>query len=151
MIEAPQGYIVSTECEKATWQNSYRRKLQQSNGWAGWESTTAKGAVYLAANGPQGPWHLAVDHAGVVGELGMQPAVLTGPGLAPYSFLTLSELYHALSRVYALSVALPDGPLETFVSQVRGLPNSTEAERLVIQRVGQNIFRDRLIRRSRTE
>ena len=145
MIEVPQGYIVATECQKATWQNGYRRKLEQNDGWARWGSTTAKGSAFLAAAGPHGPWHLAVDHAGVVAELGLTPSALPGPGLARYSFSTLTKLYDALSRVYALAVALPDGPLEAFVSAVAGLPRNTEAERLVVQRVGQDIFRDRLL------
>jgi hypothetical protein len=37
---------------------------------------------------------------------------------------------------------VPNGPLEAFVAAARGLPKATEAERPVIQRVGQNIFRD---------
>jgi len=145
MIEAPQGYIVSTECQKATWQNGYRRKLEQQDGWARWGSTTAKGSVYLAAGGPQGPWYLAIDHEGVAAELGLPNSDLLGPALVRYSFATLSELYAALSRVYALAVSLPDGPLEDFRARTGTMPCSTEAERLIVQRVGQNIFRDALM------
>ncbi len=50
-----------------------------------------------------------------------------------------------MPRIYQLGVSLPDGPLEEFRASVANLPQSTEAERLVIQRVGQDIFRDRLI------
>ncbi len=145
MIESPQGYIVATECQKATWQNGYRRKFEESAGWSRWGSTTAKGSVFLAATGPQGPWHIAIDHAGVAAELGLTQSALPGPGLARYSFPTLTKLYDALSRVYALAVTLPDGPLEAFVAEIASLPRNTEAERLVVQRVGQNIFRDRLL------
>lgn len=145
MIEAPQGYIVSTECQKATWQNGYRRRLEQQDGWSHWGSTTAKGTVYLAAGGPQGPWYLAVDHEGVAAELGLLQSDLPGPALARYSFATLGELYAALSRVYALAVSLPDGPLENFQAETRGMPRTTETERLIVQRVGQNIFRDALM------
>ena len=42
-------------------------------------------------------------------------------------------------------VTLPDGPLEEYRAAIAGLPKSTEAERLVLQRVGQDIFRDRLM------
>ena len=145
MVEVPQGYIVATEARKASWQNGYRRNMGEDGGWSHWGSTTAKGTVFLAAAGPHGPWHLALDHAGVVAELGIPQSGLPGPGLARYSFSTLTELYMALNRVYALAMSLPDGPLEAFEAAAAELPRSTEAERLVVQRVGQNIFRDRLL------
>ena len=42
-------------------------------------------------------------------------------------------------------MSLPDAPLDQFRRRVAGLPRTTEAERLVVQRVGQNIFRDALL------
>lgn len=62
-----------------------------------------------------------------------------------YAFPNLTALYAVMPRVYQLGVTLPDGPLEEFRAAVANLPKSAEAERLVIQRVGQNIFRDRLM------
>ena len=47
--------------------------------------------------------------------------------------------------VYELGVSLPDRPLDDFLAKVEGLPRKTEAERLVIQRIGQDIFRNRLV------
>jgi len=146
MIESPQSFIVAEECDKATWQNGFRRKVGENVGWAAYESTTANGAVYLAADGRSGPWHLAIDHAGVIAEIGLNPAALAGPGHARYSFEGLPSLYAALGRVYALALSLPDSPLQAFIAQTKDLPHATEAERLVVQRVGQDIFRDRLMK-----
>jgi hypothetical protein len=42
---------------------------------------------------------------------------------------------------YKLSVSLPDAPLARFRAQTAGLPQTTEVERLVVQRIGQDIFR----------
>ncbi len=70
---------------------------------------------------------------------------MSGPGLARYVFETLGELHSIMARVYELGVSLPDAPLEAFHAATRGLPTTTEAERLVVQRVGQDIFRDRLM------
>ena len=145
MIESPQGFVVSTECRKAAFQNGFRRVLGPSKGWAYFQSTTAKGTLMLAAGGPKGPWYLALDHSGVISEINLQPADLPGPGLTRYRFESLGALYEVLSRVYALALALPDGPLETFLAKTKSLPKTTEAERLVIQRVGQGIFRERLL------
>ena len=47
----------------------------------------------------------------------------------------------AIRRVAALIRALPDTPLTTYREKTRTMPASTEAERLVKQRIGQDIFR----------
>ena len=145
MIEAPQSFVVRVECEKVTWENGFRRELGEAAGWACYGSTTAKGFVWLAAAGQNGPWFLALDHAGTVEELGQAAADMPGPGLVRYAYPNLAALYAVMPRVYQLGVALPNGPLEEFRAAVANLPKSTEAERLVIQRVGQDIFRDRLM------
>ena len=64
VIEAPQGFVVAEECQKAASQNGYRRAKGEEAGWACYGSTTAKGTIRLAAAGPAGPWFLALDHAG---------------------------------------------------------------------------------------
>ena len=145
MIETPQSFVVAEECEKVAWQNGYRPPLGQQEGWARYGSTTAKGTIRLGAAGSSGPWFLALDHAGVVEELEHPRATMPGPGLARYVFATLKELYGVMPKVYALGVALPDGPLEAFRAKTNNLPKTTEAERLVVQRIGQDIFRDRLM------
>jgi hypothetical protein len=81
----------------------------------------------------------------VIAELGLPTIDMPGPGLARFAFTSLGELYAMLSRVYALGVSLPNGPPETFVAETKDLPRTTEAERVVVQRVGQNIFRDSLL------
>ena len=145
MIESPQSFVISEECRKAAWQNGYRRHLGEVSGWVRYGSTTAKGTIRLGALGAAGPWFLAIDHAGVVEELEHPQTDIRGPGSARYAFATLTELYTVLSKVYTLGLTLPDRPLDDFLSAVKGLPNTTEAERLVVQRIGQQIFRDRLM------
>lgn len=145
MIEQPQSFIVATESQKAAEQNGFRRVLGQQEGWARFGSTTAPGTVYIAAEGPQGSWFLALDHTGVINELGPSQIDMDGPGLARYAFNTLGDLYALLSRVYQLAASLPDAPLHEFEAKTKNLPTTTEAERMVIQRVGQDIFRASLM------
>ena len=145
MIEAPQPFIIRQECEKAAFQNGFRRRLGESEGWAGFGSTTAPGTIHLAAAGAQGPWFLALDHAGVIEELVMPTVDMPGPGLARYAFASLGELYAVLPRIYQLAASLPDAPLRTFETKVRDLPKTTEAERLLVQRIGQDVFRAGLL------
>ena len=145
MIEAPQGYVIREECRKAAWQNGYRRQQGEEDGWAKFGSTTAHGHIFLAADSGNGIWLLALDHAGVTAELGLPAANVPGPGLARFVFPKLAALYAVLPRVYTLALSLPDGPLQSFIEATRSLPRATEAERLVVQRIGQDIFRERLI------
>lgn len=141
MIEARQSFIVREECEKAAFQNGFRRKLGETDGWAGFASTTAPGTVRLAAASAQGPWFLALDHAGVIEELALPATDIPGPGIARYVFDTLGQLYGVLPRIYQLAASLPDAPLREFEAKVKDLPTTTETERLVVQRIGQDIFR----------
>jgi len=145
IIQSPQSFVVSEECQKVAWQNGYRRALGEADGWARYGSTTAKGTVWFAAAGHEGPWILALDHEGIVEELGLPQSDLPGPGLVRQAYPSLTALYAVMPRVYQLGVTLPDGPLEEFQAAVASLPKTTEAERLIIQRVGQDIFRDRLM------
>jgi len=144
-VEAPQSFIVREECEKAAFQNGFRRRLGEIEGWAAFASTTARGVLHLAAADVHGPWFLALDHSGVIAELGLPAAAIPGPGKVRCAFDTLGELYTTLARVYALGVSLPDAPLREFEIRVADLPRTTEAERLVVQRIGQDIFRARLM------
>lgn len=144
-IENPQSFVVREECEKAAWQNGYRRALGEVDGWARYGSTTAKGTVWFAAGGHDGPWFLALDHLGIIEDLNLPKADMPGPGFVRYAYPNLTALYAVMPRVYQLGVTLPDGPLEEYNAAIAGLPKNTEAERLIIQRVGQDIFRDRLM------
>lgn len=141
MVEMPQSFIVSTECQKAAEQNGFRRALGENDGWAAFQSTTAHGTIWLAASGAAGPWFLALEHAGVVAESNLSSMEMPGPGRAQYAFDTLGALYAALSRTYQLAASLPDAPLREFQAKTKDLPKATEAERLVIRRIGQDVFR----------
>ena len=57
----------------------------------------------------------------------------------------MTALHAALDRVYKLGVSLPDAPLARFRAETAGLPQTTETERLVVQRIGQDIFRAALM------
>jgi hypothetical protein len=54
-------------------------------------------------------------------------------------------LHRLLMRSFQLARSLPTAPLDSFRERARSLPATTEAERLVIQRVGQALFRASLV------
>jgi len=57
-------------------------------------------------------------------------------------YLTLHRL---LRRAFQLTQTLPHAPLRVFEQKTATLPKTTEVERLVVQRVGQEIFRGALL------
>jgi HNH endonuclease len=116
-LENPPGFVVRTEAQKVAWDNSQR-----------------------------GPWLVSIDHPGVVAEIGAAAASpAPGPGPATFIYETLTQLHAGLDRVYKLAMSLPDAPLLRFRAETAKLPRTTEAERLVVQRIGQNLFRDALL------
>ena len=136
-----------TGAQKAAWDNGFRLERGiESGGWLRYASTTAHGEIWIAGVPPLGPWFLSIDHAGVAEELTAPAAArCSGPGFATLEFTTLSALHATLDRVYRLGVSLPEVPLTLFHARSAGLPQTTEAEQLVVQRIGQDIFRGALM------
>lgn len=148
MIENPPSFVVRIELHKAASDNGFRIGLDEDSGWLHYRSTTAPGDIWLSAASKDGPWFLAVGLDRVSAELGVSPEPMASPAgeATVFSFPTLSELHDALDRTYRLGVSLPDAPLREFLEQTKSAPRTTEAERLVIQRVGQDIFRQALMK-----
>ena len=146
LVENPPGFVVRTEAQKAAWDNGYRLESGVENGWLHYASTTAPGSIWIAGASKHGPWLLSLDHSGVVAEVDALPASAPrGPGLATFILSNLTELHATLDRVYKLAMSLPEAPLDRFKAQTANLPRTTEAERMVIQRIGQDVFRDALM------
>jgi HNH endonuclease len=145
-LEDPPGFVVRTEAQKAAWDNGYRLDRGVEGSWLHYASTTAPGSIWVAGVSQRGPWLLSIDHPGVVAEVGAAVASpVSGPGTATFMYETLTQLHAALDRVYKLAISLPDAPLLRFRAKTAPLPRTTEAERLVVMRVGQDIFRDSLM------
>ena len=147
MIENPPSFVVRTELSKAAFDNGFRLEAGSDSGWIHYRSTTARGEIWLAAAGKAGPWFVSISLGTIASEIGLSAAVEpAGPGFATYGFATLAELHEALDHTYRLGVSLPDVPLREFLAATSNTPRATEAERMVVQRVGQNIFREALLK-----
>ena len=70
---------------------------------------------------------------------------LVPAGFTAFVVSDTAPLHHLVREIWRLARALPVEPLRVFEAQTRTLPRTTEAERLVIQRVGQDVFRDALL------
>jgi hypothetical protein len=144
--EDPPGFVVRTEAQKAAFDNGYRLELGAHSGWLRYGSTTVPGDIWIAGAAASGPWFLSLGHHDAAAEIGLaSSSQLVGPGAETFVFNNLHDLYITLDRTYRLSISLPDAPLRRFRAKTQHLPRTTEAEYLVFQRVGQELFRQALL------
>lgn len=98
-----------------------------------------------------GGFQLACDSQRLLDELVreglsvLQAASLPTNAKGAVHLIEYGELYQLLGRVAALAKTAPDRLVEEFVAATLSMPEFTEVERLVKQRIGQDIFRNALI------
>lgn len=140
--------IIISRLEKAATDNGFDQVLEPEGDWLVVASTQCPlrvwvgafgAAVFLAAFSQQ-------NVARALGDYGTPMAAPMPKGAAGGRTVPdVPALHRLLRRAFQLSKALPNELLHTFEKKVAGLPKTTEAERLVVQRVGQNLFRDGLL------
>ena len=74
------------------------------------------------------------------------PSLLTpGAGCGELLVEGIEQLYQALHQAAATARTMPNRVADQFRAKTQSLPKTTEAERLVVQRVGQDLFRAALL------
>lgn len=117
------------------------------DGWMAFDSLHAPASLRLTCN--SSGYVAATNHLGVAADLATRWQTWNGdapPGFSAFVVKDTAPLHHLVREMWRLAQALPSGPLSDFEAKTRALPKSTEAERLVVQRVGQDIFRDALMK-----
>jgi putative restriction endonuclease len=140
--------VIASRLEKAAVDNGFDQELPREADWLGFASTqcplrlwlgTFGDAMFLAAFSQQ-------NVALALGEYGTPIAARRPTGaLGGRTVTDIPALHRLLRRAFQLSKTLPDELLHTFEKQTAGLPRTTEVERLVVQRLGQDIFRQGLL------
>lgn len=137
-----------TRLEKAASDNGFDLDLAPDGDWLSFGSSHAPLRIWLTAPG-EALLLVAVSQPNVWRSLVDQGAPFSNPLPAGASGARgvndFTSLHHLLRRAMQLSRSLPDAPWRVFESRVAGLPRATEAERLVVQRVGQDVFRQGLL------
>lgn len=144
----PIATAVRTRLEKAAADNGFDLDLPQDGDWIAFASshttlriwlTAFEDALLLAAvSQPTVARALAEHGTSFVNPL---PAGACGArGVTDFA-----ALHRLLRRAFLLSRTLPDELWRAFATKVADLPRSTEVERLVVQRVGQDVFRAGLL------
>jgi hypothetical protein len=144
------GAAVRALLQKAAVDNGFGIERPADGDWLSYDALAAPAELRLTHDGthPGGAWIAATNHAGVVAELARRwpRATIPAPaGSAAFGAPDGAGLDRLVGEIWRLARALPEEPLHQFEKQTADLPRTTEAERLVIARVGQNIFRDALL------
>ncbi|HEY3778015.1 MAG TPA: HNH endonuclease [Rhizomicrobium sp.] len=132
--------------------NGFHAEVPTLENWVAADATFAPGRCYLTVRQQTDDYFAATSLDRVAGALAGEGCPLETcdtppPAIAMGTFHATGDasLHRLVRRMYQLSLALPTAPLDRFVAMTRAMPTTTEAEKLVIQRVGQDIFRNALL------
>ena len=136
--------VTITRLEKAATDNGFDLDLGRTADWLSFGSSQTSLRIWLTAQG-ESRFLAATSRADVLDGLAGLGVPSTDPlpsGAADtLSVGNVAALHHLLRRAFQLSRTLPDALLRAFQYETANLPRTTEAERLVVQRVGQDVFR----------
>ncbi len=139
---------IVTRLEKAAVDNGFDRELSPEAEWLSFASTRAPLRLWLTAVG-DALFLAAVSQQNVARALTDHGTAFTHPlpsgASGARGVADIPALHHLVRRAFQLSKTLPDELLHVFEKKVASLPKTTEAERLVVQRVGQDVFRNGLL------
>ncbi len=139
---------IASRLEKAAVDNGFDRELPAVGEWLAFASTQCPLLIWLGITSG-GAFAVALSQHNVAVALRTvgEPFGETRPtgAVGARVVLDIPTLHHLIRRAFQLSKTLPDELLHVFVARTATLPRTTEAERLVIQRVGQDIFRQGLL------
>lgn len=137
-----------TLLEKAAMDNGFDLEGMHDGAWIVFASSQTSLRIWLGA--PEVSLYvLALSRREVCAALSDLGAPWTDPlppgACAALAVSEVASLHRLIRRAFQLSRALPDEPLQVFLQRTASLPRTTEAERLVVQRVGQELFRNGLL------
>ena len=137
-----------TRLEKVATDNGFDREVLRGVDWVGFASTQVPLRVWLTAPDER-RFVVALSQLNVARVLVSEGAVSTdlcpAGAFGVVSVEDFPSLHRLVRRAFQLSRTVPDELLNEFERSVAGLPRSTDVERLVVQRVGQEVFRRGLI------
>lgn len=140
--------ILISRFEKSAVDNGFDLVVGPAEGWLFFASSQCSLRVWLTT-GANGTLLASFSQRNVVMALaGMGTVTMSVPppgGAGVVQVADIPALHQLLRRSFQLSKSLPDELLHVFVARTATLPQTTEAERLVVQRVGQDIFRQGLL------
>ena len=98
-----------------------------------------------SATFPEIVWVRVVTPFGYQLTASLPSLLTTGSGGGELLVEGIEQLYRALQQAAATARTMPNRVADQFRAKTQALPKTTEAERLVVQRVGQDLFRSALL------
>ena len=136
--------VTITRLEKAATDNGFDLNVERAADWLSVGSTQTSMRIWLTAIGDS-RFLAAMSRTDVLDGLSHLGVASINPlpsaAAGALSVSDVAALHRLLRRGFQLSRTLPDALLRAFQDETANLPRATEAERLVVQRVGQDIFR----------
>jgi hypothetical protein len=137
-----------TRLEKVAVDNGFDQEQPRDGLWLAFSSTQAPVRLWLTSQSvgvlvaavSQSHVDAALDDHGIPIQLRLPVGAV-----AARSVSNIAALHHLVRRAFQLSRTLPDELLNRFQQQTANLPRTTEIERLVVERVGQTLFREGLL------
>lgn len=148
----PPNPYTSFLLEKTARDNGFDNEVGTFDGWVLFSTSRAPLRAWFRAPA-ENVLVAAFSKASVVRELkrefpdhavGSDTALPVGAAGA-FVASGFGDLHPIVRRSFQLANALPNELLHVFENETQGMPKSTEAERLVVQRVGQDLFRKGLL------
>ncbi|MDO8476054.1 MAG: HNH endonuclease [Candidatus Rokubacteria bacterium] len=140
--------VTITRLEKAASDNGFDLERSPDGDWLSFGSSQTSMRIWLTSVG-EPLFLVALSRANVLDALAGLGVAFTNPlpngAGGARSVGDIQALHRLLRRAFQLARTLPDELLHVFEGQTSRLPRSTEAERLVLQRIGQDIFRRGLL------
>ena len=140
--------VTITRMEKAATDNGFDLELEHTADWLSFGSSQTSMRIWLTTTGDS-RFLATASRADVLDGLADLGAASNDPlpsdAVGALVVSDIGALHRLLRRAFQLSRTLPDGLLHVFEAETTNLPRATEAERLVVQRVGQDIFRHGLL------
>jgi hypothetical protein len=144
----PLSPAIATLLEKVAVDNGFDRELPRDGNWLAYASTQAPLRLWLSTFS-DAVFIAAFSQANVARALAEHGSVVLSPlptgAVAGRSVVDIPSLHRLVRRAFQLSRTLPDELLHAFAEKTAAMPRTTETERLVVQRVGQDIFRAGLL------
>jgi putative restriction endonuclease len=147
-MSPPLTSVTTTLLEKAAVDNGFDQELPPEGDWLGFASTQAPLRLWLSTFG-DALFVACLSQQNVARALNDHGTPMASPlppgAVAGRAVTDIPALHRLVRRAFQLSKTLPDELLHVFEKQTAKLPKTTEAERLVVQRVGQGVFRNGLL------
>lgn len=143
----PLNPIDAIRVEAAATNNGFGLAEGAVDGWRVFTGLGVPHRLWIAR--AEAGWWVGLAHQGAMRELAADappaPEPRSDGGVAVRVPAQGNALEETVRRLWRLARSLPTAPLDDFAARTRDLPRTTEAERLVLQRVGQDVFRDALL------